>query len=182
MLARRTGSLSLVVAALACPACQTVTRAGEDAMVVGTFPIHAVTTPYKETASRVRHDGASPWVSPIIFAGHFAEDVGVTMISAGDLGISPAFGFVELVSGGDEKVRPLRMYSFDKFPPEFRKHTARAVESDVAEGAAQAAVVVVFVGAFCAAAYYGGPGNYTDVFRGLGEPPPPPPSPRRTVP
>jgi len=150
MLSRRIGVASLVVAAFACPACQTVNRAGEDAMVVGTFPIHGLTTPYQETASALHDDGASPWASPIIFAGHLAEDVGVTVISAGDLGISPALGFVELVSGGDEKVGPLRMYSFDEFPPQFRKDDARIVQSDIAEGAADAAVVVVYVGVVAA--------------------------------
>jgi hypothetical protein len=159
MLSRRIGSASLVIAAFACPACHTVDRAGQDALVVGTFPIHALTTPYQRTAAAVSDDNASPWVSPIIFAGHFAEDVGVTVISAGDLGISPALGFVEMVSDEDEKLGPLRMYTFEEFPPEFHKTRARNVESDVAKGAAQAAVAVAVFGVLCVAAYYGHPIN-----------------------
>jgi len=154
MLSRRLGAASLVVAAFVCPACQTVSRAGEDAMVVGTFPIHAVTTPYQETASAVNDDGASPWVSPIIFTGHFAEDVGVTVISAGDLAISPFIGIVEIASS-NEDLGPLRMYTFRSFPPEFQKIRARRVEADVGKGAVAAAALVVIVGAYAAAEYYG---------------------------
>jgi hypothetical protein len=154
MLSKRIGAASLVVAALACPACQTVTRAGEDAMVVGTFPIHALTTPYQETASALEDDHASPWVSPIIFAGHFAEDVGVTVISAGDLGISPVIGVVEVASP-NEDLTPLRVYRFESFPPEFQKTRARRVEEDVAKGAVVVAAAVVVLGVYAAAEYYG---------------------------
>jgi hypothetical protein len=156
MLARRIGPASLLVAAFTLPACGTVNRAGEDALVVGMFPVHAITMPYEETASAIKDDGASPWASPVLFMGHLAEDVGVTAISAGDLGISPALGVAEVAAPDSMYIRPLRMYSFERFPPEFRKSKARDVESDVAKGAAQTALVVAVVGAFCVAAYYGG--------------------------
>lgn len=173
MLSKRFGPASLLLAAVACPACNTVDRAGQDALVVGMFPIHALTTPYQQTASALKDDGASPWVSPLIFAGHFAEDVGVTVISAGDLGISPALGFVELVSDEDDHLGPLHMYTFVQFPPEFHKAKARNVESDVAEGAAKGAVVVVVISAVVLAGYYGHSGSW-DLGRGVTYDPPPP--------
>lgn len=156
MLSTRIRAASMLLAASACPACRTVDRAAQDALVVGMFPIHAVTTPYQETAAAIHDDGVSPWASPLIFAGHFAEDVGVTVLSAGDLGISPALGVAEMASREDEKLEPLRMYTFEEFPPTFHKAQARGVESDFAEGAAKGAIVVVAVAAMGAACYYGG--------------------------
>ena len=142
-------TIAPVAALAAVGGCATCDRVGQDALVVATFPVHAVTTPATRTQAQIEDDGASPWVGPVLFAGKFGEDVGVTLISALDVGISPVLGLVEVSSDDPKAIRPLGMYKFREFPPTFVVRNARAAEYDVAIGTLDVSLLLLWMYVEC---------------------------------
>jgi len=138
----RVAATAAAMVATFAASCATIDRAGQDALVVATYPIHAVTTPASFTMSDVEENDASRWSIPLIFGGRLVEDTGVTLISAVDLGVSPALGVAELASNDTKRLRPLGMYKFDGLPPTYDERRARKVEGDVLDGAKAVAGVV----------------------------------------
>jgi len=113
------GPACLLAAALLAAGCAAAKRGGENAAVVATFPVHAVTTPsglFME--SYERDPGFALGTAPVLVPLYLVGDIFFTGVSAADAAMTPAYA--------PFPVRSLGIYDTREFPPRLERKAADA--------------------------------------------------------
>jgi hypothetical protein len=133
--------LAFVLAAGLLPGCAATRRGGENALVVATFPVHAVTTPFGYLRDDFQADpGHALGTLPFIFPLYLAGDIWFTGVAAVDAALTPFYTPFD--------VEPLGHYRVDTFPPRLKRKSLDAA-ADFAAGVV--GVGSPFVGCFLGA-------------------------------
>ena len=119
--------------------CAAVERGGENALVVASYPVHAVTTPVARMRDRYREDPrAAVVLSPIYVSFYILEDTLFTGVHAVDAALTPLYVPFE--------VKPLGLYDISSGAPRLRTDEIRKSEEEFLHAAAYPLYVIAWVG------------------------------------
>lgn len=121
--------------------CAAVERGGEDMLVVASYPLHAVTTPFARMQVRYAEDPRSAVVlSPLHVPLFVLEDTFFTGVHAVDAALTPLYAPFE--------VEPVGVYDLSSGVPRLRTEHVTGAEEDAILVFAHLAYVFAWIGPF----------------------------------